>query len=110
MLMSDNNSTYILACDIGGTHITSAIVHTRTWEILSDTISRNVVNSNSDDATRFLILSNDIVEQKSANKASLSFQTGNAVGSLAAVLQCFAEQHVNLSKIQSMPVVGRLNG
>ncbi|MFZ4860810.1 ROK family protein [Sphingobacterium sp. Mn56C] len=46
--MSDNNSTYILACDIGGTHITSAIVHTRTWEILSDTISRNVVNSNSD--------------------------------------------------------------
>src|SRR5690606_10246996 len=42
-------------------------------------------------------------------KASLSFQTGNSVGALANVLQCFAEQNVNLSKIQSMPVVGRRN-
>jgi prephenate dehydratase len=67
------------------------------------------IETNKKNATRFLILCNDVVEQKGANKASLSFQTGNAVGSLASVLQCFAEQNVNLSKIQSMPVVGRRN-
>lgn len=67
------------------------------------------IETNKKNATRFLILSNEVVEQKAANKASLSFQTGNAVGSLASVLQCFAEQNVNLSKIQSMPVVGRRN-
>jgi len=67
------------------------------------------IETHKKNATRFLILSNEVIEQKGANKASLSFQTGNAVGALASVLQCFAEQNVNLSKIQSMPVVGRRN-
>lgn len=67
------------------------------------------IETNKKNATRFLILANEVVEQKGANKASLSFQTGNSVGALASVLQCFAEQNVNLSKIQSMPVVGRRN-
>jgi len=67
------------------------------------------IETNKKNATRFLILSNDVVEQKNANKASLSFQTGNTVGSLATILQCFAEQNINLSKIQSMPVIGKRN-
>ncbi|TJZ62772.1 ROK family protein [Sphingobacterium olei] len=40
-----NNKNYILACDIGGTHITSAIVVEDTWEILSNTIKRISFNS-----------------------------------------------------------------
>ncbi|MFZ4260727.1 prephenate dehydratase [Sphingobacterium sp. HJSM2_6] len=73
-------------------------------EILEKRIETNKKNS-----TRFLILSNELEEQKNANKASLSFQTPHSIGALATVLQCFAEQNVNLSKIQSMPVVGRRN-
>ena len=65
--------------------------------------------TNKKNATRFLILANEVIEVKNANKASLSFQTGNTVGALATILHCFAEQNVNLSKIQSMPVVGRRN-
>lgn len=67
------------------------------------------IETNKKNATRFLILKDEVVEIKNANKASLSFQTGNSVGSLATILQCFAEENVNLSKIQSMPVVGRRN-
>ena len=67
------------------------------------------IETNKKNATRFLILANEVIEVKNANKASLSFQTGNTVGALATILQCFAEQNVNLSKIQSMPVVGRRN-
>lgn len=67
------------------------------------------IETHKKNATRFLILENEVVEQKNANKASLSFQTGNAVGALATILQCFAEQNVNLSKIQSMPVIGKRN-
>lgn len=59
--------------------------------------------------TRFLILSNKMEEVKNINKASLSFQTGNSVGALADVLKCFAEENINLSKIQSMPVLGKRN-
>lgn len=41
-------SSYILACDIGGTHITSAIIDTQKWQILSDTLTRIHVNSSTD--------------------------------------------------------------
>lgn len=41
-------SSYILSCDIGGTHITSAIVNSADWTILSDTLTRSSINSCSD--------------------------------------------------------------
>lgn len=88
---------------------TAAIAGEYAAKIYGLDILERRIETNKKNATRFLILSNEVSEQKGANKASLSFQTGNAVGALANVLQCFAEQNVNLSKIQSMPVVGRRN-
>jgi len=69
------------------------------------------IETNKKNYTRFLILTNKPEEKEKAkvNKASISFQTGNGVGSLSTVLQCFAEQNINLSKIQSMPVLGKRN-
>jgi prephenate dehydratase len=58
------------------------------------------IESNKKNFTRFLIL---------VNKASLSFQVGNSVGSLADVLNILANHKINLSKIQSMPVLGKRN-
>lgn len=88
---------------------TGAIASTMAAKLYGLEILEKRIETNKKNATRFLILSNEVVEQKNANKASLSFQTGNAVGALANVLQCFAEQNVNLSKIQSMPVLGKRN-
>lgn len=42
------HSDYILSCDIGGSHITSAIVEAPTWRILDETITRSPVNSLAD--------------------------------------------------------------
>ena len=42
---------------------------------------------------------------KPANKASISLTTSHEVGSLAEVLADFGKYDVNLSKIQSMPVI-----
>lgn len=67
------------------------------------------IESNKKNYTRFLILSNAKNNNIQSNKASLSFQVGNAVGSLAKVLQVLAEHNINLSKIQSMPVLGKRN-
>lgn len=88
---------------------TAAIASIAAAELYGLQILEKRIETNKKNATRFLILSNEITEQPNANKASLSFQTGNTVGALASILQCFAEQNVNLSKIQSMPVVGRRN-
>jgi len=68
------------------------------------------IESNKKNYTRFLILtSHDNVPKQTPNKASLCFQVSNQVGSLAKVLNILADQGVNMSKIQSMPVLGKRN-
>ncbi|MEY3678473.1 MAG: P-protein [Bacteroidota bacterium] len=67
------------------------------------------IESNKKNYTRFLILSKENQTGAQLNKASLSFQVGNQVGSLASVLQIFAHKKINLTKIQSMPVLGKRN-
>lgn len=57
--------------------------------------------------TRFLILSKKEAVQKGGNKASLSFEVANEVGSLADALMTFKNQGINLSKIQSVPIIGK---
>jgi prephenate dehydratase len=58
--------------------------------------------------TRFLIIRHKNVEDEiaDADKASVNFITGNAKGSLAKVLTVIAEEGINLSKLQSMPIPG----
>ncbi len=74
-----------------------------------DIIERRI-ESNKKNFTRFLILRKDKTEvEKGINKASICFQVGHHVGALSQVLQIFAELNVNLTKIQSMPVLGRRN-
>ena len=70
-------------------------------------IMEHSIESNKKNYTRFLILSNQHPEIKDANKASLSFQVSDEIGSLAKILNIFAENNINMSKIQSMPVLGR---
>jgi len=72
-----------------------------------DIIERRI-ESNKKNYTRFLILTtHDNVAKQTPNKASLCFQVSNQVGALAKVLNIFADQSVNMSKIQSMPVLGK---
>jgi prephenate dehydratase len=57
--------------------------------------------------TRFLILTKRSNEKIESNKASLSFEVANEVGSLAEALMVFKTYHINLTKIQSIPIIGK---
>jgi len=57
--------------------------------------------------TRFLILARRSSAREDANKASLSFEVANEVGSLADALMTFKDNTINLSKIQSIPIIGK---
>jgi len=60
--------------------------------------------------TRFFVLSRDKKHKtENANKATLSFQLPNKVGALAEVLGIIVNNNVNLTKIQSTPIIGRPN-
>lgn len=57
--------------------------------------------------TRFLVLSKKGNGKVESNKASLSFEVANEVGSLADALMTFKNNNINLSKIQSIPIIGK---
>jgi len=60
----------------------------------------------NDNATRFFILKNDIPDKSIvANKASIKFAANNDAGSLAEILGILAKYGLNLTKIQSMPII-----
>jgi len=89
---------------------TVAIANTLAAKLYGLDIMERRIESNKKNFTRFLILTHHAnVEKRETNKASLCFQVSNQVGALAKVLQIFAEQDINMSKIQSMPVLGKRN-
>jgi len=87
---------------------TVAIANTLAAKLYGLDVLERRIESNKKNFTRFLILTHhENVEKIPANKASLCFQVSNQVGSLAKVLNIFANHSVNMSKIQSMPVLGK---
>ena len=88
---------------------TAAIANHLAAKLYDLQVMERRIESNKKNFTRFLILADKPIGNTEANKASLSFQVGNSVGSLAEVLNIFSEYKINLSKIQSMPVLGKRN-
>jgi prephenate dehydratase len=67
------------------------------------------IETNKKNYTRFLILGekNGDNHPSVVNKSSLHFTVSHKFGSLAKVLTTFSFYNINLSKIQSMPIVGK---
>lgn len=64
------------------------------------------IQTMSSNATRFFILSKNALNNTGeVNKASLKFTTHHQAGSLAEILTILASFNLNLSKIQSLPVI-----
>jgi prephenate dehydratase len=66
------------------------------------------IETNKKNFTRFLVLTKRTGENgESSNKASLSFEVANEVGSLAEALMTLKDNNINLTKIQSIPIIGK---
>lgn len=71
------------------------------------------IETNKRNFTRFLVLNSkkSIAEidsaRRHANKASISFSLLHKTGSLSKVLSIFSFYNINLSKIQSIPIIGQ---
>src|SRR6201991_3959379 len=89
---------------------TVAIANTLAAKLYGLDVLERRIESNKKNFTRFLILTtHENAKVDHPNKASLCFQVSNEVGALAKVLNIFAEQGINMSKIQSMPILGKRN-
>ena len=68
------------------------------------------IETHKNNYTRFLILEdkNDSgFKDENVNKSTLSFALANKIGSLSKILSLFSYYDINLSKIQSMPIIGQ---
>lgn len=86
---------------------TAAIANEHAAKKYGLTILEKRIETHKKNFTRFLILSKGNGLQKGCNKASLSFEVANEVGSLADALMTFKNEGINLSKIQSVPIIGK---
>lgn len=89
-----------------------AICSTRAAEIYGLDILAKGIETNKRNFTRFLIFGNrwvvdEIQQDEAINKASIVFTLPHNEGSLSKVLSVFSFYDINLTKIQSLPIIGR---
>ncbi|MCM8711599.1 prephenate dehydratase [Clostridium sp. SYSU_GA19001] len=82
----------------------AAIGSKRAAKLYGLDILKPSINFNSNNTTKFVIISRDMKEDSYNNKISVVFSTSHKVGSLYNVLRCFAENYLNLLKIESRPL------
>jgi len=82
----------------------AAIGSTKAAEIYELEILQKNVNSNATNMTRFVIIGKEMEPSPESNKTSLVLSTSHKAGSLCHVLKYFAENNINLLKIESRPI------
>lgn len=65
------------------------------------------IETHTDNFTRFVVLQRDEEKIPGADKTSLILTTDHKPGALYNALSAFKEQNINLTKLQSRPVVGK---
>lgn len=81
-----------------------AISGKRAADIYGLEIIKEKINNADDNNTRFAIISKKFFEPKDANKVSVVFSLENKVGTLYNLLSYFAENNINMIKIESRPM------
>ncbi len=90
----------------------AAICHRDAAEIYGLKLLQENIETNKHNFTRFLVLANQskagkLRDIRQANKASLAFTLPHEEGSLSAILSVLSFYKLNLTKIQSLPILGK---
>lgn len=89
---------------VSGDMTRAAIASTRAAERYGLTVLRADIQTSQTNTTRFLILSREEKPLAAPDKATVVFRVNDEVGALARVLASFAENGLNMSRIESRPL------
>jgi len=110
----EHEDTALAARDIAEKHLknTAAICSKRAAEIYGLNILAEGIETNKHNFTRFLIIGNpwivkELQQDDVLNKSTIVFSLPHTEGSLSKVLSIFSFYGINLTKIQSLPVIGK---
>ncbi len=90
----------------------AAICHKDAAQIYGMKVLQEGIETNKHNFTRFLVLSSpdiadELRDRSKVDKASLVFSLQHEEGSLSAVLSVLSFYKLNLTKIQSLPIIGK---
>lgn len=110
----EHEDTALAAKDVAEKQLTAtaAICSEKAAEIYGLNILAKGIETNKHNFTRFLIFANpwivdEIQINEVLNKSSIVFTLPHDEGSLSKVLSVFSFYGINLTKIQSLPIIGR---
>lgn len=83
----------------------AAIASKRAADIYGLDIIRPNINHNKRNYTRFIIVGKEPVDDKKSNKISIVFATKHKSGALYNILSYFAQEGLNLLKLESRPML-----
>lgn len=89
---------------VEGKEQVAALVPDGTAELFNLTIIKKHIQDHQLNATRFVKVSKAIAKVEDADKASIRFELPHEPGSLNKVLALLEKHHINMTKIQSVPV------
>ena len=64
------------------------------------------IETNPRNYTRFVVIGKESIEKRQATKTSLICSARNEPGALYAILRVFAENRINMIKLESRPIPG----
>ena len=109
VLLEEKEDTAICAKNIAKHRLSNvaAVASASAAEIFGLEILAKSIETNKKNFTRFIILSRTPEKDKQRSKATLFFQLPHDPGALAKILNILAAYSINLTKIQSVPIVGK---
>lgn len=81
----------------------AAIASERAAKIYGLNIIKRAINNNKDNHTKFIIIGRDLTVSENCNKISVVFSLEDEAGTLYRLLRYFAENNINMIKIESRP-------
>ena len=90
-----------------GMHNAAAVAPRLTAELYGMHVLSRDIGTNKKNYTRFLIIAREGAQgDGKADKTSLVIRAKNIPGSLYLCLKCFADEGINLTKLESRPIIG----
>ncbi len=107
LVSAKDTATAVKQIKEGGLVTDAAIASNVAAEIYGMALLQEGIETDPRNFTRFVVISVQPLEDGPRRKSSLIYSTGNRPGALFEILKVFAEQGINLVKLESRPIHGK---